>query len=385
MEKGDLGGFEVSHANACGYQNTAFPAFDSLYLGGGTPSLLNAEQLTALVNTLRRHFDFAEDTEFTLEANPDDITGEKLCLYRDLGINRLSLGVQSFDEQELIFLQRRHTPRQTMAAIEQIRAAGFDNLGLDLMYGLPGQSQKTWRRTLETALSLAPEHLSCYQLTVSAGETPALPTAFARRMARGEFNLPDEEAQREFFLVTRKFLEDQGYIPYEISNFARQENHRPEACATTAAYRGGEPQAGGLCHYDSQAGSLRYHFCRHNCKYWNHTPYLGLGPAAHSFKEGQRWWNLSSVKGYCAALNAGQAPVAGSECLTPEQLRLEAIYLGFRTKEGVPLEVIQQQSGWQASLLELEQAGLVRLINGRVTATAQGLVVADRLPLRFAN
>ena len=132
----------------------SFASFDTLYLGGGTPSLLAAGQLTALVKSLRRHFEFAPDTEFTLEANPDDITAEKLRLWRELGINRLSLGVQSFDEAELVFLQRRHTARQTKAAIEKIRAAGFENLGLDLMYGLPGQSLGTWLQTLETALEL---------------------------------------------------------------------------------------------------------------------------------------------------------------------------------------------------------------------------------------
>ena len=150
-----------------------FPAFDSLFLGGGTPSLLDEAQLDALVASLRRHFTFAPDTEFTLEANPDDITADKLTLFRDLGINRLSLGVQSFDEAELRFLGRRHTARQTAAAIELIRAAGFTNLGLDLMYGLPGQSLDAWINTLETALSFNPEHLSCYQLTIEADGTPA--------------------------------------------------------------------------------------------------------------------------------------------------------------------------------------------------------------------
>ncbi len=331
------------------YQDS-FGAFNSLYLGGGTPSLLDAEQLTAPVNNLRRHFHFAPDTEFTLEANPDDITVAKLRLWRDLGVNRLSLGVQSFDEAELVFLQRRHTAQQTRRALELIRAAEFDNLGLDLMYGLPGQSMDTWLQTLETALSFTPEHLSCYQLTV-AGETPAPRTPLARRLARGEFTLPDEEAQRDFFLLTHQFIEVRGYIHYEISNFAREEEY----------------------------------LSRHNCKYWNHTPYLGLGPAAHSYKAGRRWWNFSSLAQYVAALNAGEAPVAGSEDLTPEQLRLEALCLGFRTREGVPLEAIQQHSGWQVYLSELEQAGLVRLTDGRVVATPQGLVVVDRLPLRFAD
>jgi putative oxygen-independent coproporphyrinogen III oxidase len=350
LEKGDLGGFAVAHAKTCGYPNTRFASFDSLYLGGGTPSLLNGSQLHALVESLRRHFEFGPDLEFTLEANPDDVTAAKLRLWRDLGVNRLSLGVQSLDEAELRFLQRRHTARQTQAALNLIRAAGFNNLGLDLMYGLPGQTQDTWRQTLETAVSFAPEHLSCYQLTV-AGETPALRTPFARRLARGEFALPEEEAQRDFFLLTHHYLEDRGYIHYEISNFARGEEF----------------------------------LCRHNRKYWDHTPYLGLGPAAHSFQAGRRWWNFSSVAQYCEALEAGCAPVAGSESLTPAQLRLETLYLGFRTREGVALEVIRQHPGWQVALAALQDAGLVNLAHGRVSATPEGLVVADRLPLLLMN
>ena len=258
-------------------------------------------------------------------------------------------------KRNCVFLKRRHTARQTLRALELIRAAGFDNLGLDLMYGLPGQTLDAWLKTLETALSFAPEHLSCYQLTIAAGETPALPTPFARLAARGELILPDEETQRDFFLLTRQFLEERGYLHYEVSNFARME----------------EPQAGGLCHY----------CCRHNRKYWSHTPYLGLGPAAHSFRDGRRWWNFSSVGQYCAALNTGGAPVAGSETLTPEQLRLEALCLGFRTREGVALEVIRQFPGWKAVLAELQESGLVQLTAGRVAATPEGLVVADRLPL----
>ncbi len=329
----------------------SFPPFDSLYLGGGTPSLLDGPQLCALVEGLRRHFDFAPDTEFTLEANPDDITAEKLQMFRDLGVNRLSLGVQSFDEAELCFLQRRHTARETRKALELIRGAGFENLGLDLMYGLPGQSREDWLQSLETGLDFAPEHLSCYQLTLAAGETPALQTPMARRAARGELILPDEEAQRAFFLLTRQFLEGHGYIQYEVSNFSRGEGH----------------------------------LCRHNRKYWSHSPYLGLGPAAHSFRDGRRCWNFSSVAQYCAAVHAGQFPVADRESLTPEQLRLEVLCLGFRTREGVAIEVIQQQPRWQVILSELLESGLVKVTDDRVVATPEGLVVADRLPLLFVD
>jgi oxygen-independent coproporphyrinogen-3 oxidase len=174
----------------------------------------------------------------------------------------------------------------------------------------------------------------------------------------GEFNLPDEEAQREFFLFTRQFLEDRGYLHYEVANFARGK---------------------------AQAGSLRYHECRHNRKYWDHTPYLGLGPTAHSFKDGRRWWNPASVAQYAAALEAGAAPVSGSEELTPEQLRLEALYLGFRTRDGVALEVIRQFPRWPAVLAQIQEAGLAQVSNDRVIATPEGLAVADRLPLLFID
>jgi putative oxygen-independent coproporphyrinogen III oxidase len=329
-----------------------FPAFDSLFLGGGTPSFLDAAQLGALVASLRRHFTFAPDSEITLEANPDDLTADKLTLYRDLGVNRLSLGVQSFDEAELCFLERRHTAAQTKTAIKLIRAAGFTNLGLDLMYGLPGQTLDGWTNTLKTALSFNPEHLSCYQLTV-ADATP-----LGQMVAGGRVRLPDEETQREFFLHTANVLTAQGYLHYEVANFAR---------------RG--PQAGGLCHYR----------CRHNLKYWTRTPYLGLGPAAHSFQAGRRWWNVSSVGDYGAHLFAGQPPVAEEESLTPAQIRLETLYLGFRTQEGVSLATIREQPDADAILAELTQAGLVRVDHDRVIATASGLVVADRLPLWFTD
>jgi putative oxygen-independent coproporphyrinogen III oxidase len=322
-----------------------FPAFDSLFLGGGTPSWLAAADLARLMQCLREIFTFAPDSEITFEANPDDIIAEKLAFWRDLGINRLSLGAQSFDEAELRFLGRRHTGAQTQAAIDLIRAAGFTNLGLDLIYGLPGQTTAAWRRTLATALRFNPEHLSCYQLTL-ADDTP-----MGREATGGKLVPLGEEAQREFFLLTDQFLTQRGYHHYEVANFARGEEY----------------------------------LCRHNHKYWTHVPYLGLGPAAHSFDGHRRWWNFLSLEHYCASLNEGGAPLAGQEILTPEQIRLETLYLGFRTQEGVPLATIREHPRSEAILAELVQTGLVRVDRDRVTATAQGLVVADGLPLRFAD
>jgi oxygen-independent coproporphyrinogen-3 oxidase len=322
-----------------------FPEFDSLYLGGGTPSCLGEAHLVQLMKSLRRHYAFAPGSEITLEANPDDITVEKLAVYKNLGINRFSLGCQTFDAGELQFLGRRHTARQTKQALELIRAAGFINLSLDLMYGLPGQTAAAWITNLETALRFNPEHLSCYQLTL-ADDTP-----MGRWAAQGQVVPLIEETQRELFLLTSQFLTARGYLHYEVANFARGEEY----------------------------------VCRHNYKYWTHVPYLGLGPGAHSFDGNRRWWNHRSLPNYCAALGASQPPLAGQETLTPDQIRLETLYLGFRTREGVSLSTIQEHPRGETILAELEQAGLVRVDRDRVTATLHGLVVADRLPLWFVD
>jgi oxygen-independent coproporphyrinogen-3 oxidase len=323
----------------------SFAEFDTLYLGGGTPSLLDAAQLTALIDCLRRYFPFSPDTEVTLEANPDDLTSEKIRLYHDLGINRLSLGVQSFHDRELAFLGRRHNAGQTLEALEDVRAAGFADLSLDLIYSLPGQSLEDWRKTLEEALSFQPEHLSCYQLTYEPN------TPLGCRQARGEVTPATDEEERDFFLFTSQFLEDHRFIHYEISNFARQ---RP----------GAEP-----C------------YSRHNRKYWRHVPYLGLGPGAHSFQAGARWWNTRSVKQYCQDLAQDRAPVADKETLSAAQLWLEVLYLGLRTREGVPLDFLRFSPGWEKTLTELQKSGLMEVSQESAVPTRQGFLLADHLAL----
>ncbi len=346
-----------------------FGSFDTLYLGGGTPSLLDAAQISALIAGLRRHFSFAADTEVTLEANPDDLTPEKLQLYQDLGVNRLSVGVQSFHDRELVFLGRRHTARQTLQALEAARAAGFVNLSLDLIYGLPGQSLEDYRKTLEQALAFQPEHLSCYQLTYEAG------TPLSRRKARGEVAAATEEAEREFFLFTSRFLEERSYLHYEISNFARlgepdNKSNSQVINNTKSLYR--KPET---------ANRKPYFYSRHNRKYWSHIPYLGLGPGAHSFQDGERWWNVRDVKTYCRALAQGWLPVADQEVLAPEQLRLEALYLGVRTSEGAPLELLRQYPGWEKTLTKLQKSGLMEVKRERAVPTLEGFLLADRLAL----
>ena len=288
-------------------------------------------------------FDFAADTEITIEANPGDLTGEFIGGIKALGFNRVNLGVQSFDDEALAFLGRRHRAANADEALERLRAAGFENLGVDLIYGLQGQPLSRWMETLELALRFGPEHLSCYQLTIEKG------TPFGRMMEGKRIRPPDEGTSRAFFLATAERLEARGYTHYEISNFSRGDEYRS----------------------------------RHNSKYWDHTPYLGLGPSAHSFQGSKRWWNVRSVGRYREAFEKDEAPVEGEEALSEEQLGLEAVSLGLRTREGIDLSAVPAHPGLNDAIARLQESGHVRLEGSRVKPTREGFLVADRLPLCF--
>lgn len=320
-----------------------FKDFDTLYFGGGTPSLIPEAVLGQLLETVHLFFAIDRSGEITLEANPGDLTLERLKRLRTLGINRISLGVQSLDERELFFLKRRHTGREARQAIECIRSAGFENLSLDLIYGLPGQTPESWQKTLEEIVSLQPEHLSCYELTVEPG------TALERGLRSGEIQLPPDEDRRGFFLQASTFLGTQGFDHYEVSNFAR-----------------GAP-----------------YYARHNHKYWDHVPYLGLGPAAHSFDGRRRWWNGRSLRRYLERLAQNRGPVEREERLSAEQLRLESLMLGFRTRSGVALKDLSLNQVRRKVLTALEETGKIILQGDRMVPTTEGFLVADRLPLLF--
>jgi oxygen-independent coproporphyrinogen-3 oxidase len=322
-----------------------FAPFDSLYLGGGTPSLLTDTQLVALLESLLSSLAFTADTEMSIEVNPDDLTRERLVRFRDLGVNRISIGVQSFQDEELQILRRRHRAQKTKRVLEWVRASGFTNVGVDLIYGLPGQTLAGWLGNLKTALEFRPEHISCYQLTI------ADPTPFGKMLAEGRINPLGEEEARSFFLLTSEFLEAHGYIHYEVSNFALGEQY----------------------------------LARHNSKYWQHIPYLGLGPAAHSFHENRRWWNVDALDSYCQQLAADVPPIADSESLSTSQIWLETLSLGFRTRTGIDLAAFQDQPCAAGVLHELELAGLVQVQNARVVPTRAGFLVADSLPLLFSE
>lgn len=317
-----------------------FRLFDTLYLGGGTPSLLSEEQLAGLMDRLFRTFHFAPDSEISIETNPLDLTREKASALKRLGFNRINVGVQSLDDRALAFLGRAHRAGDAATALSRIRRAGFDNLGIDLIYGLPVQDMGGWFDTLRKALAFRPEHLSCYQLTLERR------TVFWQMKVKGRLALMDERMARAFFLGSSRFLEKRGYLHYEISNYSM--------------------------------GPL--HTCRHNEKYWRHVPYLGLGPSAHSFLGNTRWWNVRSVRKYCRSLTAGGMPVEGRETLSRAQLDLEAVALGLRTRKGFDRNEISGPVS-QEKLADLEARGLVRCDGQRVIPTRRGFLVAERLPL----
>jgi oxygen-independent coproporphyrinogen-3 oxidase len=320
---------------------------DTVYVGGGSPSVLSRRNLEDLLRKIRENFIVLPDTEITVEVNPGDLDISFLRFLYEIGVNRLNIGIQSFDEAILHFLGRRHSVREALSAVEVSRQAGFDNIGIDLIYAVPGQDLDSWLKTLSQGLALSPEHLSCYELTLEAG------TPLDRRVQSGGLKLPDEELKYDFFVKTAEVIEDRGYVHYEVSNFARSM---------------------GLA-------------SRHNQKYWDHTPYLGLGPGAHSFAGNQRWWNFRSLDRYAAELATSRLPVEERELLTLDQLGLEALFLGLRKKTGIHLRDFAARYGWdlaaerRALLDQFQREGLISIQDGFLRPTRAGLALADRLSL----
>lgn len=268
---------------------------DTVYLGGGTPSRLAPGALARLLDGFRADRPLAREAEVTLEANPDDVTPERATAWQAAGINRVSLGVQSFDPTVLAWMHRTHSGSQAAAAVTVLRRAGIDNVSLDLILGLPAALGRDWARDLAGALALAPDHLSLYGLTVERH------TPLARWTDRGEVSPVDEDRYAEEYLVAHQALEDAGLEHYEVSNAARPGRR-----------------------------------ARHNSAYWRRAPFLGLGPSAHSGWGRYRRWNLREWAAYQRAAGAGQPLLAGEERLDDEAVALEEAYLGLRTTDGLP-------------------------------------------------
>ena len=328
------------------YRNT-FKSFDTVYLGGGTPSLLNPQQLETILNTASKFYRIDPQAEITIEVNPGDVSLEYFRALRLLGINRLNIGIQSFDNSLLNFLGRRHSADDALLSMKTARDAGFANIGIDLIYGVQHQNIKSWERTLQKAVKLKPEHISCYQLSL-APETPLY-----RTYSEQGIKLPSNEKQAEYFFKTSEILENDGYLHYEVSNFACRDNIKS----------------------------------KHNMKYWQHEPYLGLGPAAHSFLNNKRWWNKPAVASYIKDISQDKMPLEEQESLTTVQLQLETLFLGLRTSGGIDLKLYKTK--YATDLLEdkksiigsLIKNHLVEIKDGFLRPTRTGMAVADSLAL----
>lgn len=277
---------------------------DTVYIGGGTPTVLPERCLARLGRALRESFKLDPGLEFTVEANPGTVDGDKLAALLAMGVNRLSFGVQAFDDAVLAAAGRLHTAREAVAAVEAARRAGFANISIDLMYGLPGQSPESFRAGLEQAVRLPLRHISVYGLKVEEG------TPFAAMAAAGTLALPDEDDEAAMYELAAAFLPRRGWGRYEISNYA------------AAGYE-----------------------CRHNLKYWRYQPYLGLGAAAHSFWDGERLANLVGAGEYIARMEAGACPVAERERAGRETAMAEFAFLALRTAAGLDFASFRQQFG----------------------------------------
>lgn len=307
-------------------------AADTVYFGGGTPTLLGPRRLRALLETALDAYDVTPGAEITCEANPESARdASALRALRDAGFNRLSLGMQSADDGELRTLGRVHTHRDTERAVAAARRASFDNLSLDLIYGLPGQTAERWSRNLDAALSLGPEHLSCYGLKVEPG------TPFFR--SRDRLDLPDDDAQAEQYLAAVERLRGAGYEQYEISNFARPGRES-----------------------------------RHNLKYWTLGEYLGFGPGAHSDFGGRRF----GLERDLDAFLAGKTVYSENAAVPPAERAAERIMLGLRTAEGVPAELV---SGAEALLSECAAHGMAERAGDRWRLTPRGFLVSNAVIL----
>lgn len=322
---------------------------DTVYIGGGTPSVLPVEALQRILSTVFSKFMMQADPEITVEINPGTVTAEQLTAYRRMGINRLHIGAQSFQEENLALLRRIHGTRQIRDTIAWARSAGFDNLGLDMIYGLPNQSLQMWEKDLQQAADQDAEHLSCYTLTFEPG------TKMEQDLVLGRLQAPPERLVADMMTLTVERLNENGYQRYEVSNFAR-------------------------------STALR---SRHNQKYWTSAPYLGLGPSAHSWLAPERYWNKKDVAAYISDLYNQHLPVDGRERLDRRQMIIETVFLGLRTTDGIDGPRFADRFGISLEQLfgrvieRLASEGLLTVRNGCIALTDRGMLLLDAIAADF--
>lgn len=319
----------------------------TIYLGGGTPSTLTMQQLRKICSTIYDTYTIAENPEVTIECNPDDLTPEFLAELRELPFNRISMGIQSFDDVQLKRLGRRHNAEKARQAVKNARAAGYCNISIDLMFALPGSTMESWQHDLESAISLKPDHLSAYNLMYEEG------TPLYRALERGNFAELSEEENVEQFQMLIRLMKEAGYRHYEISNFAMPGKES-----------------------------------RHNSSYWNDTPYIGCGAAAHSYDGLSREWNIADIKEYIKGIESGERNFE-VEILTEEERYNDTVLTRLRTADGIPLAWMNKKFSEKMNIHMQRAAekqiacGNLRLNDGRLSLTEKGIFISDAVIREF--
>ncbi len=324
-----------------------YKEIDTIYFGGGTPSLLDAAELNSLLNLTRRLFDVSSDAEITLEANPDDLTAEKLQELFETGINRLSIGIQSFRDSDLKYMNRAHTSDEADLCVKLARDAGFSNISIDLIYALPDLGIREWEMNLQKAIDLNVQHISAYCLTIEEG------TVLSSWIKNGKAKPVDEEKAIEQHRLLLEMLRKAGYEDYEISNFAKDKM-----------------------------------YSRHNSAYWSGVPFLGIGPSAHGFDTAKRWWNIKNNPVYVKGWNAGKGDWEEEELTLASRFN-EYVLTALRTKKGISLAKVLKDFGQHRLdelLLQAEsdiQDGTVLNLKEHLVLTDKGKLIADHISMEF--
>ncbi len=309
---------------------------DTIYLGGGTPSVLDVKQIEGILQAVRARFQVSPEAEITVEINPGTVDAHYFSGLKAMGVNRLSIGVQSFNDDKLKFLHRIHTADEACRAIDHAQMAGFENISLDLIYGVPGETRGSWIRDLKKAMEKKPSHISAYMLTLEPG------TPLFGQMKNGVFSPNGNELMSSLFKTTSRYLTQAGFKHYEISNFAKEHAWRS----------------------------------RHNSRYWDLSPYLGFGAAAHSYDGDFRSWNYKNIEKYIADLSSSRLPVEDHETLTLKQKMTEYIMLRLRTLEGIDLNEFQER-------FQLPFEDKFKDILGRISAEGLGVIENNRFSLNL--
>jgi putative oxygen-independent coproporphyrinogen III oxidase len=313
---------------------------ETIFFGGGTPTLLPPRDIGGIIAGIDAAFGLVPGAEVTIEANPETVDQRSLAALRDMGVTRVSFGMQSDVGHVLAVLDRQHQPGRPQQCAKWAREAGFEHVSLDLIYGTPGESDDDWRRSLDAALSAEPDHVSAYALIVEDG------TRLAAKVRRGEIDAPDDDVLADRYLIADDLLSAAGLHWYEISNWARDDAAR----------------------------------CRHNMLYWTGGDWWGFGPGAHSHVGGTRWWNVRHPAAYAARLAAGESPAAAREILTPDEQSMERVMLGVRLADGLPLAVLDGQAMSRAERsLAAGRLDPVSWHSGSLVLTRQGRLLADAI------